>query len=352
MLTQLTKGNAAAIVGALYAGCDCYFGYPITPASEILEEASLRFPKVGRRFVQAESEEAAVNMLYGAVAAGHRAMTASSGPGISLKQEGISYMAGAELPAVIVDIVRAGPGLGNIGPEQGDYNQVVHGGGHGCYQNIVLAPNSVQEMCDLTMRAFDLAFKYRNPVFVLSDGVLGQMIEPLRYPEKAYKPEIDNSWAVAGTAETRGNLVSSIMLDFDNLEIFNQRLQDKYAAIEANEVDYEAVHLDDAELVLIAYGVSARIVRTAVDEARRQGAKVGLFRPKTLFPFPNKQLAELADDGRKFLVVEMSDGQMHRDVELAIRCSQPVELVNRYGGNLITLNQVLDKIQEMVPCRC
>lgn len=353
MLTQLTKGNAAAIVGALYAGCDCYFGYPITPASEVLEEASFRFPKVGRRFVQAESEEAAVNMLYGAVAAGHRAMTASSGPGISLKQEGISYMAAAELPAVIVDIVRAGPGLGNIGPEQGDYNQVVHGGGHGCYRNIVLAPNSVQEMCDLTMRAFDLAFKYRNPVFILSDGVLGQMIEPLRYPEVAHKPEIDNSWAVAATAETRGNLVSSILLGFDDLEGLNNRLQEKYAAVQENEVDYEASQVDDADLVLIAYGVSARIARTALDEARSQGLKVGLFRPKTLFPFPIKELAALAEhEDRKFLVVEMSDGQMHRDVELAIRCSRPVGLVNRYGGNMITLDQVLDKIHEMVPCHC
>ena len=225
MPTQLTKGNAAAIVGALYAGCDCYFGYPITPASEILEEASRRFPPLGRRFVQAESEEAAVNMLYGAAATGHRAMTASSGPGISLKQEGISYIAGAELPAVIVDVMRAGPGLGNIGPEQGDYNQVVHGGGHGCYRNIVLAPNSVQEMCDLTMRAFDLAFKYRNPVFVLTDGVLGQMIEPLHYPEVAIKPEIDNSWAIAATHETRGNLITSILLDFNELEELNNKLQ-------------------------------------------------------------------------------------------------------------------------------
>ena len=352
MLTQLTKGNAAAVVGALYAGCDCYFGYPITPASEILEEASLRFPKVGRRFVQAESEEAAVNMLYGAVAAGHRAMTASSGPGISLKQEGISFIAGAELPAVIVDIVRAGPGLGNIGPEQGDYNQVVHGGGHGCYRNIVLAPNSVQEMCDLTMRAFDLAFKYRNPVFVLSDGVLGQMIEPLRYPEKAYKPEIDNSWAVAATAETRGNMVSSIALDFNDLEDFNKRLQEKYAAVQEHEVDYEAIHVDDAELVLVAYGVSARVARSAVDEARRQGFNVGLFRPKTLFPFPNKELAALAKrEDRKFLVVEMSEGQMRRDVELAIRCSRPVDLVNRYGGNMPTLDEVLARIRETVPCR-
>lgn len=351
MPTQLTKGNAAVIVGAMYAGCDCYFGYPITPASEILEEASVRFPQVGRRFVQAESEEAAINMLYGAASAGHRAMTASSGPGISLKQEGISYLAGAELPAVIVDVMRAGPGLGNIGPEQGDYNQVVHGGGHGCYRNIVLAPNSVQEMCDLTIRAFDLAFQYRNPVVLLTDGVLGQMIEPLRFPEVALRPEIDTSWAVAATAETRGNLITSILLDFDELEAFNNKLQQKYATIQENEVDYESLQTDDAELILVAYGVSARIAHTAMEEARHDGAKVGLFRPKTLFPFPNRELAALAEqEGRQFLVIEMSDGQMLRDVELAIRCSRSVELVHRLGGNLITLDEVLEKIHAMVPC--
>ena len=213
MVMRLVKGNTAVAIGALYAGCDCYFGYPITPASEILQEASIYFPQAGRRFVQAESEVAAINMVYGAAATGRRVLTASSGPGISLKQEGVSYLAGSELPAVIVDIVRAGPGLGNIGPEQGDYNQVVKGGGHGNYRCIVLTPNSVQEMCDLTMRAFDLAFKYRNPVYVLADGVLGQMYEPLRFPERVVTPAIDSSWAVSGTAETRSNLISSILLD-------------------------------------------------------------------------------------------------------------------------------------------
>ena len=197
MATQLVKGNTAVIIGALYARCDCFFGYPITPASEILHEAAKKFPAAGRRVVQAESEEAAINMVYGAAATGRRAMTASSGPGISLKQEGVSYLAGAQLPAVVVDIMRAGPGLGNIGPEQGDYNQVVKGGGHGNYRNIVLAPNSVQEMCDFTMRAFDLAHKYRMTAFVLADGVLGQMIEPLRFPEHSVAPVTDTSWAVS-----------------------------------------------------------------------------------------------------------------------------------------------------------
>ena len=237
MTTKLVKGNTAVVVGALYAGCDCYFGYPITPASEVLHEASKYFPMVGRKFVQAESEEASINMCYGAAAAGRRVFTASSGPGVSLMQEGVSYCAGAELPLVLVDIMRAGPGLGNIGPEQGDYNQVVKGGGHGNYHAIVIAPNSVQEMCDMTMKAFELAHKWRNPVYVLADGVLGQMMEPLKFPEKAIKPTVDTSWAVDGTAETRPNLVTSIFLDFDQLEKFNNRLQEKYAAIEAEEAD-------------------------------------------------------------------------------------------------------------------
>src|SRR5574344_1018919 len=203
MSSQMVKGNTAVIFGALYAGCDCYFGYPITPASEVLHEASKYFPKVGRTFIQAESEEASINMIYGGASAGHRVMTASSGPGVRLMQEGFTYLAGAELPAVIVDVMRAGPGLGNIGPEQGDYNQVVKGGGHGNYKPIVVAPNSVQEMCDFTMLAFDLAFKWKTPVYVLADGVLGQMIEPFTYPEKAVVPKIDTDWAVAGIPETR-----------------------------------------------------------------------------------------------------------------------------------------------------
>lgn len=347
MATQLVKGNTAVIVGALYAGCDCYFGYPITPASEILHEASVYFPKIGRKFVQAESEEAAINMAFGGAAAGHRVLTASSGPGISLKQEGISYLAGAELPCVIVDIMRAGPGLGNIGPEQGDYNQVVKGGGHGNYRNIVLAPCNVQEMCDFTMKAFDLAFKYRNPVVVLADGVLGQMIEPIKFPETAVKPSIDNTWATAGTAQTRHNLITSIFLDFDQLEEFNYKLQAKYAAIEENEVDYEAISVDDADIVLVSYGISSRISKTAVEQARAKGIKVGLFRPKTLFPFPKKELKKIAQRNVKFVAVEMSNGQMIDDVRLAIECKREVLLVNRLGGNLLTLDQVMAKIDEI-----
>lgn len=348
MAIQLIKGNTAVIVGAMYAGCDCFFGYPITPATEVLHEASLYFPKVGRKFLQAESEEAAINMVYGAAAAGHRVMTASSGPGISLKQEGISFLAGAELPCVIVDIMRAGPGLGNIGPEQADYTQLVKGGGHGNYRNIVLAPNSVQEMCDLTIKAFELAEKYRNPTVVLADGVLGQMVEGLQFPAEAMKPTYDESWAVRGNRETKMNLVTSIFLNFDQLEDFNYQLQEKYQIIKENEVDYEEYLMDDADIILVAYGISSRVARSVVGQARIEGIKAGLFRPKTLFPFPEKQIMKIAQEREcQFLSVEMSNGQMQEDIILAISCQRPVELVNRMGGNLIDQNSIMEKIRQM-----
>ena len=347
MATQLAKGNTAVIIGALYAGCDCFFGYPITPASEILHEAAKKFPLAGRRVVQAESEEAAINMVFGAAATGRRTMTASSGPGISLKQEGISYLSGAQLPAVLVDVMRAGPGLGNIGPEQGDYNQVVKGGGHGNYRTIVLAPNGVQEMCDFTMKAFELSQKWRMVVVVLADGVLGQMIEPLRFPETSVEPVTDKSWAVDGTAETRPNVVTSIFLNFDQQEAFNNQLQEKYAAVEAAEQDFEEYRMEDADLALVAYGISSRIAQGAVDVARAEGIRVGLFRPKTLYPFPKDALnAFVAKGGKRLISVEMSNGQMRDDIKLAIECRCPVHLVNRLGGNLITQDQVLAKIRE------
>lgn len=344
MATQLIKGNTAVIIGAMYAGCDCYFGYPITPATEILHEASKYFPMTGRKFVQAESEEAAINMVYGASAAGHRVMTASSGPGISLKQEGMSFLAGAELPCVLVDIMRAGPGLGNIGPEQADYTQLVKGGGHGNYRNIVLAPNSVQEMCDLTIKAFELADKYRNPVVVLADGVLGQMVEPIQFPEEAVKPSIDTTWAVCGNKETKNNLVTSIFLDFDQLEDFNYKLQDKYQLIKETEVEFEEYQMEDADIILVSYGISSRIARSAVEKAREIGIKAGLFRPKTLFPFPEDALKKLAERKCKFISVEMSNGQMLEDIVLAIGCARPVELVNRMGGNLVDVDIITKKI--------
>jgi 2-oxoisovalerate ferredoxin oxidoreductase alpha subunit len=339
-------GNSAVIVGALYAGCDCFFGYPITPASEILQEASKFFPKLGRKFVQAESEEAAINMVYGAATAGHRVLAASSGPGMSLKQEGITYIAGAQLPCVIVDICRAGPGLGNIGPEQSDYNQACKGGGHGCYHNIVLAPASVQEMCDFTRKGFELAFKYRNPVVILADGVLGHMVEPLQFPQEAIEHTIDTTWAVAGKAETRGNLVTSISLDFGDLEKHNLMLQEKYRQVEEIEVLWDGYRLEDADVVLVSYGISSRIARSAVDRARKEGIRAGLFRPITLYPFPTEQIAELADRGCKFISVEMSNGQMRDDIRLASGC-RPVELVCRYGGNLINIDEIMEKIREV-----
>lgn len=347
MATQLTKGNHAVVVGAIYAGCDCFFGYPITPASEILQDCSEKFPLLGRRFVQAESEEAAANMLYGAAATGHRAMTASSGPGISLKQEAVSFMSTADLPAVIVDVMRAGPGLGNIGPEQGDYNQVVKGGGHGNYKCLVLAPGSVQEMCDFTMRAFDLAQKYRNPVYVFTDGLLGQMVEPLKFPDVAVKPVVDESWAVCGNAATSGNLVSSIMLDFDQMEQKNIDLQKKYAAM-AGEADWEECRLDDADVVMVSYGSSSRIARSCIEQARGVGIKTGLLRLKTLYPFPVEPLRKLAakDNRPAFLAVEMSNGQMVDDVKLSIECSRPVLLANRMGGNIITSGEIMRGVRE------
>ncbi len=347
MATQLMKGNHAVIAGAIYAGCDCYFGYPITPASEILQDASEKFPALGRRFVQAESEEAAANMLYGAACAGHRAMTASSGPGISLKQEAISYLAGAELPAVIVDVQRAGPGLGNIGPEQSDYNQVVKGGGHGNYKCLVLAPGNVQEMCDMTMKAFELAQKYRNPVYVLTDGVLGQMVEPLQFPEKAIEPTIDSSWAIAGTPETSGNFISSIELDFDILEKNNIRLQEKFASM-AVEADWEEYLVDDADVIMVAHGISSRIAKSAAENARAENIKAGVVRLKTLFPFPAEPLKKLAAKANKpvFVAVEMSNGQMIDDVRLAIECARPVLLSNRMGGNVITAEEILVTVRE------
>lgn len=347
MSTQMVKGSTAVIIGALYAGCDCFFGYPITPASEILHEASKYFPMLGRKFVQAESEEASVNMIYGGASTGHRVMSASSGPGISLMQEGFTYLAGAELPAVIVDVMRAGPGLGNIGPEQGDYNQIVKGGGHGNYKNIVLAPNSVQEMCDLTMKAFELSNKYRNPCIVLADAVLGQMAEPLKFPDTAVDPEIDESWAVRGSKDTMENLVTSIFLDFAQLEDFNFEIQEKYAEIERNEVLYDEYKTEDAEIVLVSYGTSSRLSRTAVDVAREKGIKLGLLRPVTLFPFPKMRIKELADKGVQFVSVEMSNGQLREDVKAAAGYDE-VHLVNRMGGKLIELKDILNEIYDMV----
>lgn len=344
MKRELIKGNEAVIKGAILAGCTHYFGYPITPASEIAQAAAYYLPLVGGTFIQAESEVSAINMVYGAAAAGRRCMTASSGPGMSLKQEGLSYLAGAELPAVIVDVMRAGPGLGNIWPEQADYNQMVRGGGHGNYRNIVLAPNSAQEMCDMTMQAFELADKYRCTVVVLTDGSVGQTMEPVEFPEELRKaPHRD--WAVYGDAKHRKNLVTSIFMSPQTLKEVNLRLQHKYEEIASKEVLFEDLHAKDAELVVIAYGVTSRIAHNAIEELRAKGRKVGMLRPKTLFPFPKKKLQELCKTTKAFLVAEMSNGQMVDDVRLAIEHSRPIEFFGTWGGNIPTVEDIKEAIE-------
>ncbi len=344
MAKYLMKGNDAIVRGALLAGCRFYFGYPITPASEIAEGAAQYFPKVGGTFLQAESEIAAINMVYGAAGGGTRAMTASSSPGISLKQEGISYAAGSELPCVIVNIMRGGPGLGNIAPEQSDYNQVVKGGGHGNYKVPVLAPNSAQEMCSLTMRSFEIADKYRTPVYVVADGYIGQMMEPVEFPEPVTDlPRKD--WAIYADKESKDNLISSIYLDPYVLEEHNRKLQEKYAEIEKNELMCEKFMLEDAEYVVIGYGIISRVLKTAVEKLRDKKVKIGLLRPITLFPFPKKEIYDLAVKNYKFLVVEMSNGQMVEDVRLAVQGKTTVDLYNRMGGVVPTTDEVIEHIQ-------
>jgi pyruvate/2-oxoacid:ferredoxin oxidoreductase alpha subunit len=332
MARQFMKGNDAIIVGALAAGCRAYYGYPITPASEIAHAAALHFPNLGGVFIQAESEVAAINMVYGTAGMGIRAMTASSSPGFSLKQEGLSYIAGAELPCVVVNIDRGGPGLGNIAPEQGDYFQITKGGGHGNYRLIALAPNGAQEMCDLTMLAFELADKYRNPACIMADGITGQMMEVVEIP-KAKAAAYDHSkWAVRGDAATRQNLISSIYLEPEVLEQHNLKLDRKYRQIMADEVRYEEYLTDDADLVVVAYGVVSRIVYSTIDQARAQGMKVGLLRPITLWPFPTQAIADLADRAKCFLAIELSTGQMVEDVRLAVEGRRPVHFYGRCGG--------------------
>ncbi|MCD6204910.1 MAG: 3-methyl-2-oxobutanoate dehydrogenase subunit VorB [Candidatus Marinimicrobia bacterium] len=347
MAKQFLKGNEAVVKGAILAGCRAYYGYPITPASEIAHAAAMYMPLAGGTFVQAESEVAAINMVYGASSAGERVMTASSSPGISLKQEGVSYCAGSELPCVIVDVVRGGPGLGNIAPEQSDYNQVVKGGGHGNYKVIVLAPNSVQEMCNFGMLAFDLADKYRNPVYILTDGFIGQMMEPVEFPEPVTNiPE--KPWAVKGNDETSDNLITSIDLDPDDLERHNQKLQQKYAIIEEQEQRAEEYRTDDAEIVLIGYGIVSRIIQTVVDELRDKGVKAGMLRPITLFPFPKKAMEKLTETSKFFLTVEMSNGQLVNDVRLTVNGRKPVHLLTRMGGNVPSTKEIHDEVMKLM----
>ncbi len=342
-MRQLCEGNVAVVKGAILAGCRAYYGYPITPASEIAEAAALYLPQVGGTFVQAESEVASINMVYGAAAAGVRAMTASSGPGLSLMQEGISYLAGAELPCVIVDVVRGGPGLGNIAPEQSDYFATVKGGGHGNYRNFVLAPASVQEMADLTVLAFDLADRYRNPAILLADGFTGQMIEPIDLEGYEISP-VEKPWAVKGTPETRNNLLSSIYLETDELEAHVREMEAKYIRAQNVETRFELYQAEDAELLLVGFGIVSRVLRSAVDEARRQGLRVGLFRPISLWPFPSQALAKSAAKAEKVLVVELSNGQMVEDVRLALNGTVPVELYGRVGGNVPSVEEICEQL--------
>ncbi len=347
-MRQLCKGNVAIVKGAVMAGCRGFYGYPITPASEIAEYAALLLPQIGGTFLQAESEVAAINMVYGAASAGVRVMTASSGPGISLMQEGISYLAGSELPCVIVDIVRGGPGLGSINPEQSDYFCVVKGGGHGCYRNLVLAPASVQEMFNLTIHAFDLADKYRNPVFVMADGFVGQMMEPLEVKYREITPP-DKPWAVKGTTETRKNLINSLYLDADKMEKHLEHLEAKYKVAAATETMSETYMTDDAEIVLVGYGIMSRVLRTTVDMARRQGVKAGLFRPITLWPFPAAELVKATEQARHVVTVELSNGQMVEDVKLSLDGKKPVRFYGRFGGNIPAAEEVAAELFSMVP---
>ncbi len=340
-------GNEALAEAAILAGCDAYFGYPITPQNEIPAYMSRRMPEEGRVFVQSESELAAINMVFGASATGKRAMTSSSSPGISLMQEGISYLAGAELPAVVVNVVRGGPGLGNISPAQSDYFQATRGGGHGDYRTIVFGPSSVQELVDCMALAFDLADQYRMTVMILADGILGQMMEPIVLKKKPSRELPAKDWALTGAKGREQNIVRSLWLGEGVLEKHNNKLKAKYEQIEKNEVLCEQYEVDDAEIIVVAYGVAARIVRGAVTKAREEGIKVGWIRPITLWPFPTEQISRAADEFRLFLTVEMSTGQMVEDVKLAVAGKAPVVFYGRPGGSVPTVDELLDKIKQL-----
>jgi len=348
---RLMKGNEAIAEAAIRAGTDAYFGYPITPQSEVLEYLTAEKPheRTGMVVLQAESEVAAINMVYGGAGCGKKVMTSSSSPGISLKQEGISYIAGAELPCLILNVVRGGPGLGTIQPGQSDYFQATKGGGHGDYRLIVLAPSSVQEMADFVELAFDLAFKYRNPAMILSDGAIGQMMEKvLLKPQKERSKELP-SWGTTGkTPDRERNIITSLDLDSNKQEQFNIKLQKKYREMEEKEVRFEKFQCDDAEYLLVAYGTSARVSQKALQLAREEGIKVGLLRPITLFPYPKKEIGELADRVKGILTVEMSAGQMVEDVRLAVNGKVPVEHFGRMGGIVPTAEEVVENLKTKI----
>ena len=342
----LMKGNEAIAEAAILAGCRHYFGYPITPQTEIAAYMAKKMPKIGGCFLQAESEVAAINMVYGVASTGKRVMTSSSSPGISLKAEGLSYLAGSDLPALVVNVQRGGPGLGGIQPSQADYFQATKGCGHGDYRMIVLAPASVQEMASLTVKGFDLADKYRMTSMILADGTMGQMMEPVSL-EEAVTHEYDKSWAVTGTkGERKKNIINSLSLVPEELEKFNFERFERYALIEENEVMYEEYMMDDAEICVCAFGIAARVAKNAIVKAREEGIKVGMIRPITLWPFPKKVFEEAADKVKCFISVELSMGQMIEDVRLYTKSKKPVTLCNRVGGMIPSPEQVLELIRK------
>jgi 2-oxoglutarate/2-oxoacid ferredoxin oxidoreductase subunit alpha len=347
-MKTLMKGNEAIAEAAIRAGCEAYFGYPITPQTEVLEHMSRRMPELDRAFVQAESELGAINMVYGAACTGARVMTTSSGPGYSLMQEGISYMAMSFVPCVIVNVMRGGPGLGNIQGAQGDYLQMTKGGGHGDYRLLVLAPSTVQETADLIIEAFDLAEKYRQPVTVIADGMLGQIMEPVELPEFREPAPKVHSWTLTGARGRENNIITSLFLGAENLARESQKLQETVAQITANEVRYDEYRIEDAEIVIVAYGTAGRIARTAVKEARDQGIPVGLFRPITVFPFPYQRLDQIAEGVQRILVVEMSAGQMIEDVRLATHDRVPISFLGRLGGLVPLPEDVVQQVRSIV----
>ncbi len=346
--TKLMKGNEALAEAAIQAKCDGYFGYPITPQSEVLEYLAKEMPKRGGVVLQAESEVAAINMIYGAGGAGGRVMTTSSSPGISLMQEGLSYIAGAEIPCLVANVNRAGPGLGTIQPSQGDYFQATKGGGHGDYRLIVLAPNSVQEMADFVFLGFELADKYRNPVMILSDGAIGQMMEKVTfYKRDIVKP--DKPWATTGkTKDRERNYLSSLNIKSEKMEEHNIKLQAKYAEIQKNEVRYQEIMTDDADYILVAFGLTARICHKVVNLAREKGIKAGLLRPITLYPFPTDKISEMSDRVKMFMSVELNSGQMVEDVKLAVNGRAPVEFYGRMGGMIPTPEEILKNLEKFI----
>ncbi|MGB9867049.1 MAG: 3-methyl-2-oxobutanoate dehydrogenase subunit VorB [Bacillota bacterium] len=341
----LVKGNEAIAEAAIRAGCRFFFGYPITPQNEITEYMARRMPEVGGVFLQAESEIAAINMVYGVAAAGARVMTSSSGPGISLKQEGISYLAGAELPCVIVNMMRGGPGLGGIQPAQSDYFQATKGGGHGDYRLVVYGPASIQEAVDLMAYAFDVAEKYRNPVMLLGDGMLGQMMEPVEFPEFRQLGSSSKPWVTDGAKGRPPRVITSLYLNPEELDAHCWAIQRKYAEIRRNEVRVQVEMMDEAEYCLVAYGTMARICRSALERCRQEGIKVGLIRPITLWPFPSATLREYAASLKAVVTVEMSAGQMVEDVMLAVNGQAPVHFYGRTGGAVPTPKEIVAKLQ-------